>query len=246
MIVCHVILVYKKHYSNLKIITGGKMYALTFDTTGSACGIMLAHDGEEIALFERQTEFGQAEMLMPQIKQMLDEHGLKFADLDALFVCVGPGSFTGVRSGISAARTFALASPKLKVGGISAFEGYIHTFAEEEIAKINAVIVETRRDDFYVQFFNQRLLPVSEPEALDRETILSRLRQEGSTVSLAGDGVERFLAQPSGLCLHAVKMFDNLPMKALFQAGLHCLQNRKLNYPKPVYLRAPDVSLPKI
>ena len=64
-------------------------------------------------------------------------------------------------------------------------------------------------------------------------------------VSLVGDGVERFLSLPSGLCLKTIKILDNLPIKILAETGLKQFYDKKLNYPKPLYLRAPDVSMPK-
>lgn len=220
------------------------MYSLAFDTAGSACGIILQKDGKTLNKFEQIMDFGQAEVLMPQIKNILSTAQISFSDLGALFVCVGPGSFTGVRSGIAAAKVFGLVAPQLTVAGVSAFDGYIKTFDEAEISEINAVIIETRRDDFYVQIFDRRLQKITEPEALDYISLLARLKEGGKLVSLVGDGVERFLNRPSGLNIHAVKMYDSLPIEALAAAGLKQLVDKKINYPKPLYLRAPDVTMP--
>lgn len=238
------ILVYIKHYSNLKFKISGQMYSLTFDTTGAACSIVLQKDGKTLNKFAQAMDFGQAEVLMPQIKNILSSAGIAFADLGALFVCVGPGSFTGVRSGIAAAKVFGLVAPNLAVGGVSAFDGYVKTFDETEIADINAVIIETRRDDFYVQFFDRHLQKITEPQAMEYGNLLEFLKDKGCLVSLAGDGVERFLNRPSGLNIHAVKMYDSLPVEALAAAGLKQLADKKVNYPKPLYLRAPDVTMP--
>ena len=82
-------------------------------------------------------------------------------------------------------------------------------------------------------------------EALNREAIIDLLKEFGCGVSLIGDGVERFLMQPSGLCLRVVKILDSLPIKVLGKTGIKVLKENKLNYPKPLYLRAPDVSQPK-
>lgn len=220
------------------------MYSLTFDTTGASCSIVLQKDGATIGKFEQAMDFGQAEVLMPQIKNILTEASLAFSDLGALFVCSGPGSFTGVRSGIAAAKVFGFASPQLIVGGISAFDAYVKVFEENDVAELNAVIIETRRDDFYAQLFDRRLQKISEPQALSYEALLSVLKDKGCLVSLAGDGVERFLNRPSGLNLHAVKMCDSLPVEALAAAGMQQLKDKKVNYPKPLYLRAPDVTVP--
>ena len=149
------------------------MYTLSFDTTGASCSIILKNDDKIISKFEEIMDFGQAEVLLPQIQKMLADENINFNNLEALFVCVGPGSFTGVRSSIAAARVFALALPKLKVGGVSAFDAYVKSFTETEIAEKNAIIIETRRDDFYVQIFDKHLNKITEPQALRREIISS-------------------------------------------------------------------------
>lgn len=226
-------------------MASGKMYNLTFDTTGSSCSIVLKKDDEIIDIFEKSMDLGQSEELMIQIKNILQNNSLTFADIGALFVCVGPGSFTGVRSSISAARVFSIACPDLKVGGVSAFDAYINTMTTDETADINAVIIETRRDDFYIQIFDKNLNKISEPCALDRVAIIEKLKNFGCAVSMVGDGVERFLSLPSGLCLKSIKIRDCLPVKVLAQTGLKQLKDKKINYPKPLYLRAPDVSIPK-
>lgn len=221
------------------------MYNLTFDTTGSSCSIILQKGSDIVSVFEKPMDFGQSEELMIQIQNMLLSNNIKFCDIEALFVCVGPGSFTGVRSSISAARVFNIANPKLIVGGISAFDAYINVLDKEELSDINAVIIETRRDDFYVQIFDKNLNKISEATAQDRETIIDTLKNFGSRISLVGDGVERFLMLPSGLCLKTIKILDSLPIKTLAATGLKHLNEKKINYPKPLYLRAPDVSVPK-
>lgn len=222
------------------------MYTLIFDTSAAGCNIALLKDTEMVSSFSKLMDFGQSELLMPEIKNLLDNANITFADISAVFVCIGPGSFTGIRSSISAARVFGVALPHLQIGGISAFDAYINSFEEQEIAEVNAVIIETRREDFYVQFFDKHLQKLSEPEALHRDTIIERLKNKGCLVSIVGDGVERFLAVPSGLCLHSIKMFDTLPVAYLAKVGLKMLKDKKINYPKPLYLRAPDITLPKV
>ena len=128
-----------------------KMYILAFDTTAAACSIVLLQDGKVLSRYHEIMDFGQAEVLIPQIQKMLVAQNLKFSDINLLLVCVGPGSFTGVRSSISAARTFPLACPNLALDGVSAFDAYVLGLDEDERADINAVIIETKREDFYIQ-----------------------------------------------------------------------------------------------
>lgn len=221
------------------------MYNITFDITGGSCGIILQKGSEPISVYEKPMDFGQSEELMIQIQKMLNLNNINFSEIDALFVCVGPGSFTGVRASVAAARVFNIAYPDLKVGGVSAFDAYINVLREDELSYVNAVIIETRRDDFYIQLFDNKLNKLEDASALNRKEIIEKLKDFGCNISLVGDGVERFLMQPSGLCLKTVKILNNLPIEVVAQSGIKMLKENKINYPKPLYLRAPDVTVSK-
>ena len=220
------------------------MYILAFDTTASACSIILCQNNSVLAKYEQVMEFGQSEVLLPEIQKMLTEQNITFADIHALFVCVGPGSFTGVRSSVSAARTFQIACPNLCLGGVSAFDAYVSCLLPKELTDTNVVIIETKRDDFYVQIFDSNLQKTTLPQALPYNEIISLLK--GKKVTLIGDGVERFLSSPSGLSLHCIKIMQHLDISALVKVGIRQYNDKRLDYPKPLYLRAPDVCLPKV
>src|SRR5262249_57142025 len=66
---------------------------------------------------------GHAEQLTPLVARVMNEAGLEFADLDRIAVTTGPGSFTGLRVGISAARGIALAAGKPAIG-LSTLAGF--------------------------------------------------------------------------------------------------------------------------
>lgn len=215
------------------------MLTLAFDTTADCCAVALLKDNLVVEKFSEEMDFGQAEVLIPQIKAMLQKQNLTFSELNLLAVCVGPGSFTGVRSSIAAARAFGLACPELKITGVSAFEAYVHSLDMSELSEYNAVIIETKRADFYFQLFNGKLEKICDAEALPYEEIINRLK--GKTVTLIGNGVERFLDKPSGLVLHAIRMDKTASISDLAACALQKFQHKKLNYPKPLYLRAPDV-----
>ena len=215
------------------------MYTLAFDTTADGCFIALLNDNVVLEKFQQEMDFGQAEVLMPEIEKILNRRHLKFSDIGLLAVCVGPGSFTGVRSSIAAARSFSLALPNMQITGVSAFEAYVHSLEINELSAFNAVIIETKRDDFYFQLFNGKLEKLCDAVALPNEQIIDMLK--GKTVTLIGNGVERFLDKPSGLTLHAIRMDKSADIADVAACALQKFQNKKLNYPKPLYLRAPDV-----
>lgn len=217
------------------------MYTLAFDTTANGVSILLSKDGRTVDSFQEEMDFGQAEVLIPEIHNTLESENLQFKDLDLAVVCTGPGSFTGVRSSISAARAFGLACPNTKVIGVSAFEAYVHGLQPDEVATINAVIIETKREDFYYQLFDDKKKKITEPSAGTYEEIINQLR--GPKITLVGDGVERFLNKPSGLSLHVIKMLNCPPIEDLAACGIHKYQNKIFDFPKPLYLRAPDVCI---
>jgi tRNA A37 threonylcarbamoyladenosine modification protein TsaB len=132
-----------------------------------------------------------------------------------------------------------LAKPQTAITGVTAFEAYVHSLDITELSEHNAVIIETKRDDFYFQLFNGRKEKLCESAALNYNDIITILK--GKTVTLIGNGVERFLDKPSGLVIHTVRMDKTADIKDIAACALQKFQNKKLNYPKPLYLRAPDV-----
>ncbi len=221
------------------------MYNLAFDTTSSGCSVVLMKDKTKLAVFHQNMDFGQAEVLLPEIQNLLQQNGITFADIGLLTVCVGPGSFTGVRASIAAARAFGVAAPNLNLAGITAFDAYIRSLSwcPEEVATLNLVIIETKREDFYFQLFDKKLHKLTEPAAAAYEDIIPLLR--GKKVSLIGDGVERFLSRPHNLSLHAIKCLSGVDIVDLALCGLEAYADKRMDYPKPLYLRAPDVCVKK-
>src|SRR6478672_6599671 len=89
------------------------MKILALDTSMGACGtaVLLGHGAPcRIVLREERMARGHAEALMPMVAEAMKEAGIDFAKLDLVAATLGPGSFTGVRIAIAAARGFALAT----------------------------------------------------------------------------------------------------------------------------------------
>lgn len=215
------------------------MYTLAFDTTANSCSIALLNDTYVISKYDEEMDFGQAEVLLPQIEKMLKDKNLIFANIGLLAVCVGPGSFTGVRSSIACARALSLAQPQMAITGVSAFEAYVHSLDISELTDYNAVIIETKREDFYFQLFNGKMEKLCDAQALKYDDIIDILK--GKNITLIGNGVERFLDKPSGLNLHTIRMDRSASISDLAACAIQKYKSKKLNFPKPLYLRAPDV-----
>ena len=83
-------------------------YILGFDTSGAHCAVALMRDGLIIEHVGKDMAKGQAERLMGLIDEVMQRNSVSYADLAAIGVGIGPGNFTGIRIGVSAARGLAL------------------------------------------------------------------------------------------------------------------------------------------
>ncbi|MBP5697908.1 MAG: tRNA (adenosine(37)-N6)-threonylcarbamoyltransferase complex dimerization subunit type 1 TsaB [Alphaproteobacteria bacterium] len=214
------------------------MYTLVFDTSAGGTIIGLYDDCLMLDKIEKIMEFGQAEELAVDVDKMLKKQQLDFQNVELLGVCVGPGSFTGVRAGLAFARGLAFASPNLKITGVNAFEVYARMLKESDRANYNAVVIETKREDFYFQLFDKELKKVCEPTALTREKILQQLKNH--QVSFIGDGVERLLSGATGLQIKQVDLLEIIDVKALFEATYQKYLAKTLDFSKPLYIRGAD------
>jgi len=217
------------------------MWTLAFDTTTNFCSIILKKDDTVQSCFVSEMTFGQSEVLIPQIDDILKTNKTTPSDLNLLGVCVGPGSFTGVRSSIAAARSFALCLPNLSVCGISAFDVYAHSIPDDQRSEQIAVIIETKREDFYVAYYDKQLKKISSPKTAFYTDIIADLRNK--SVTFAGDGAERFLSKPSGLHIHSVNFETHPNVETLADLAITRFHDKKLDFPKPLYLKAADVCI---
>src|SRR5260370_34990952 len=91
------------------------MRLLAIDTALDACSVTVFDTERDrpLSIESREIGRGHAELLVPLVDQTMKAAGVKFDGIDRIAVTVGPGSFTGLRVGLSAARGFALAASKV-------------------------------------------------------------------------------------------------------------------------------------
>lgn len=122
-----------------------KPLILAFDTSGPYCAAALLSGDAVISQTIEEMKKGQAERLMFLLEELQQLHGLAYADLDALAVGTGPGNFTGIRIGVSAARGLALGL------GIPAYG--VNGFEQRAILDPSATVhsIAAPRDQRYVR-----------------------------------------------------------------------------------------------
>src|SRR6476659_9687492 len=130
------------------------MRVLAIDTALAACSAAVL-DTRHVAVVASETlsmERGHAEAIMPLIARVMDQAGVEFATLDRIAVTTGPGSFTGLRVGISAARGIALAAGKPAVGLSTLAALAAPLIATDDGTQVVAAI-DARHEHIYLQVF---------------------------------------------------------------------------------------------
>mgnify|MGYP001185323170 CR=1 FL=1 len=217
---------------------------LAFDTAANACSAALWVAGDVVAARHEVMVRGQAEALAPMIADLFEEAPVLrdgFAELDAISVTVGPGTFTGVRIGLAMARALALPR-QLPIIGLTTIDA-VH-WQSPTVKTPLLVALETKRDDFYIQLFDHAGTAAMAPSALTAEQVLAHLPSE--PVTLVGDGAERLalaLAEAGGPNSQSIGSI--MPIAGEFVAlAAERLQNGVLGDAEPLYLRSPSVTLP--
>ena len=180
------------------------MRVLAIDTALEACSVGVFDTARAEARVHESLPMqrGHAEALMPLIARVLDRARLDFSALDRIAVTIGPGSFTGLRVGIAAARGIALAAGKPAIG-LSTLAAFAAPFIAADDTLPVVVAIDARHDHVYLQVFGPggrtvvapRVVPLREAlECLDvRRTAHHRHRsqQAGGFMALRRARAER-------------------------------------------------------
>lgn len=179
---------------------------LALDTTTFVSSLALSEEGAAIAELTVQTRVAQSESLLADVDGLLRRVGWTLGDLDGLAVAVGPGSFTGVRIGVTTARTLAWTLGRPLVGC-----GSLEVLAQNAAGHPGLVVpvLDARKREVYVAAYRTidpadpadpadagAFVAVVAPQVLPPARALSLLaalpRGEGEPLWLLGDGVTRY------------------------------------------------------
>jgi len=216
------------------------MRVLAIDTALAACSaaVLDLDRGGILAHASRLMERGHAEALMPMVAQVMSEAKLEFGELDRIAVTIGPGSFTGMRVGVAAARGIALAAAKpiVALTTLASFAAP-HIAADDENPLLSAI--DARNEQVYVQLVGRG----------GRAIIAPRLAGVREAVRIASGTPTRIVGSSAAL-IHA-HWLTGIPAPLFVEttpapdidwvARLGAVAVDTTAHPKPLYLRDPDV-----
>ena len=216
---------------------------LALDAAGLACSVAVSL-GEQVVVEERiDTMHGQAEALLPLVDKAMREAGQMAASLDLVVATIGPGSFTGIRAGLAAARGIVLATGA-RLLGVTSFDAVAVRTAWSDWPEVRALLValESRREDLYVQFFDPHGGALCEPAAimpfLLREAVTATIG--ANPLLVAGDAAQRAAAALAQRPDTAVLEGSAPGAVGSLRAGLRRLRRGSAtDLPRPLYLRPP-------
>ena len=168
------------------------MKILAFDTTNSTLSVALLEDQK---ILSKNTIFEsgkQSELLIPEIEKILTENNIWYQELDLIAATNGPGSFTGVRIGLTVAKSLKIATnkPLILINALEAiaFKHHLNRPFDklrvkegEEKGQIIFVAIDAKMDEFFIASFesrNGKLEPILESQLIKQEDIKNFLPKE--------------------------------------------------------------------
>ena len=170
---------------------------LCIETSTAVCSVALVENGNVIALRESIDGQNHAEKITIFIDEIMKETNVVYKDLDAIAVSMGPGSYTGLRIGVSTAKGFcyALEKPLIAVDTLAAMAyGFISSQLSAISYKPTAILcpmIDARRMEVYTAFFNEKLERTSETEALVIDENSFMELKQNNHLYLFGDGADK-------------------------------------------------------
>ena len=188
------------------------MNILALDTSSRAASCAILRDGALAGEFFINIGLTHSQTAMPMVEKLLSQTMTDLSEIDLFAVCTGPGSFTGLRIGISCVKGMAMAGDKpcagvstlmVLAGGVCVFKGYI------------CPVMDARRGQVYTSLFESsggRLNRLREDEAISISQLGEILAELPSRVMLVGDGAQICMEQLSG-----IKSLQTAPERFLYQ-----------------------------
>ena len=220
---------------------------LCIETSASICSVAIAHEEQLLALKESLTPNDHAASIIKHIEACLSTAQITLNDLDAVAISQGPGSFTGLRVGVSAAKgiCFALDLPLIAVSTLASLANAV--FSQHNDLDFCIPMIEARKDEVFTAVYNRKLdMELSEQVVALFCNWHHTVIDPRSKIAFVGSGSQKYrqMCQPD-----IVNLYENTP-SAQHLTNLALAKHIKKDYCiaknfKPNYLKLPHITQPR-
>ncbi len=218
-------------------------YILQIETATASCSVAISLNGETIAVKEENNRNIHAGSLTVFIQECLRQANLNIKEIDAVAVSKGPGSYTGLRIGVSTAKgiCYALDKPLIAINTLKAMtNGFLAHYFSVDNHILFCPMIDARRMEVYCAVFDKQLIEISATEAkiIDEESFSDLLKEH--IIYFFGDGALKceaaFAKQKNA------RIMDDFLNSAANMSGLafECFKQQKFEnsaYFEPYYLK---------
>ncbi|HEY9364243.1 MAG TPA: tRNA (adenosine(37)-N6)-threonylcarbamoyltransferase complex dimerization subunit type 1 TsaB [Chitinophagaceae bacterium] len=215
---------------------------LNIDTALETASLCLAKNGEEIKEVINPEQRDHAAWIHTTIRQLMKDCGITLNQLDAIAISAGPGSYTGLRVGMSTAKglCYALEKPLITISTLQIMaKAALSKIAKDLQEVLLAPMIDARRMEVYTAIFNKHLQTIKEPSAviLDETSFIDILGNH--PVIFFGNGSAKF--QPLINHFNATFLISNHSAKNMVEFAEKKFNNSDfadLAYSEPLYVKA--------
>jgi tRNA threonylcarbamoyladenosine biosynthesis protein TsaB len=226
------------------------MIILGLDSSGNSLSVALLRDGDIIANRSDFRYSSQAETLIPTIQEILFDLALDYKDIDYLCLTAGPGSFTGVRVGISYASAIKIATD-IKIISFSTLEIVAYKMINQSrFFDYYIVIMHASVTELFIQIFDPNNNPISEIILININSLIDYVKHLDGQIALGGSGlynIESIIREYNKTNITYFPRFS-LPQAQNICKRAYSLisENKYINESlSPIYIRKPDAKIGK-
>lgn len=217
------------------------MRILAIDTALGACSACVLDAGETVPIVREQVAMdrGHAEALMPMIERVMNAVEGGFSSLDRVAVTIGPGSYTGLRVGISAARAIAFAA-EIPAIGVTTLAATAAPLVGREPGRVIAAALDAKHGQVWFQALNsqgKQLVSVRQVNHRDAARSIG-----AGPVSLIGSAAMAVANEAWAIGLDALVLDEAKAPDVTWVARLGLIADPETAPPRPLYLKAPETT----
>lgn len=217
------------------------MLILALESSATAASAALCRDGECIAGYYQNCGLTHSKTLLPMTKNLLDNTGLEISGIDLIAVAHGPGSFTGIRIGVSTAKGLAWAADKPAVG-VSTLEAMAWNGVAAPGGAVICCSMDARRNQIYNALFEMRdgaPQRLCGDRAISLEALSAEMRARGGKYYVVGDGAMLCCHRLSGDGIDVMPAPEPVRMQSAWGVAMAAMDKKpgSAHDLLPVYLR---------